>query len=68
MARPADGPILLLAVTAVVKTTYTNVKVITISRIIVLKTLPSEGSVTLDDISDPNIVKTTTAANIPPII
>ena len=68
MANPANGPILLLAVAAVVKTMYTNVNVITISSINALKTLPSDGRVTLEEIEEPNIAKTTAAAIIPPII
>ena len=47
---------------------YTNVKVITISSINALKTLPSDGRVTLEEIDEPNIIKTTAAAIIPPII
>ena len=45
MASPVNGPILLLAVAAVVKTMYTNVNVITISSINAIKILPSEGRI-----------------------
>jgi hypothetical protein len=47
---------------------YTNINVITISSINALKILPSEGRVTLVEIAEPNIIKTTDAANMSLII
>ena len=55
MAIPANGTILKFFEVVVANTTYTNVNVITVSKIRALTMLSSEGNVTLADISEPKI-------------